>query len=79
MEIINVVKSSIKSKMDRASFEMNMILNDPTKENAVDLFEEALQKFTAAQAQIAVIEMVGGQVEQYKEQLDETQANSSSN
>ena len=79
MDIINVTTSSVKAKMDRASFEMNMILNDPTKENAVDLFQGALKIFTECKAQIAVIENVSGQIEEYRNQLDETKNNTPDN
>lgn len=66
MELINTTASSVKAKMDRASFTMNMIINDPTATNALELFQEALAEFSLAKSQMQTIGMITEQIQKHE-------------
>jgi hypothetical protein len=63
MELLNAAESSIKSKMDEASFKMNMCLNDPTQSNALEDFKQALEDFTLAKMEMQTIDLIQSQVQ----------------
>ena len=75
MELLNAVTSSCKCKMDKASFEMNMILNNPATTDALEQFEKSLSDFTFAKAEMQTIELIQQQVEGFNQQ-NEAKTNS---
>jgi hypothetical protein len=78
MELINTVASSVKAKMDRASFTMNTIINDPTATNALELFQEALLEFSLAKTQMQTIGQIAEQIQKHGENNEvETNPNDS--
>ena len=67
MELINAVMSSLNADKDKASFEMNMMLNNPTQKDAINKFKKALSVHSVAKAQIEVLNSIIQQVQDFKE------------
>ena len=78
MEMINTAASMLRATMDQNSFTMNMCLNNPTKENALDNFMESLSEYCNAKIQMETLEIVGKQVENFEEK-DEAKVNTDNN
>lgn len=73
MNIVDVVISEAKAKADECLFNINCILADPTKENAVENLRDMLDLYNTCSERVTSAERLKSQMENV---LNENQDNS---
>ncbi len=63
MDIINVLKSELTSQIDLAAFEINSVLADPTKKDAIDRLSIAIAKYTRKIAEVETLTRLQSQAQ----------------
>jgi hypothetical protein len=79
MDIINVLKSELRSEIDVAAFEINSVLAEPTKKGSVDRLAVAVATYTRKIAEAETLNRLQGQVQAaQEEQVSQEQPQESS-
>mgnify|MGYP003123634072 FL=1 len=72
MDIINVLKSELRSEIDVAAFEINSVLAEPTKKGSVDRLAVAVATYTRKIAEVETLNRLQNQVQaNQKEQVSQ--------
>jgi len=79
MDIINVLKSELRSEIDVAAFEINSVLAEPTKKGSVDRLAVAVATYTRKIAEVETLNRLQNQVQTtQEEQVSQDQPQESS-
>ena len=79
MDIINVLKSELRSEIDMPAFEINSVLAEPTKKGSVDRLAVAVATYTRKIAEVETLNRLQNQVQATQEEQvsqDQPQENS---
>ena len=67
MNLTESAESHIKSKMDKHAFEINVCLQDQSRDRCYEDFLLALSKYGQAATQLEVLEKIKSQIEQERD------------
>jgi hypothetical protein len=66
MDILNVVISKLKHEKEKSMFEINCILANPTKENAVSLILKEVENYRKSSQNLEISERLKEQISENK-------------
>lgn len=67
MDMITATQSSLKSKMDKAAFDMNMCLHNTTDENVLKRFSESLSEYSDAKNKMEILDKLKEQMKSFED------------
>jgi len=68
MDLLKVLGNMIHASMQARLFDINAILGNPTKDNALDQLEESIKQYALLETQMNVIKRLSEEIDNAKQQ-----------